>query len=62
MKFSQKQYIFFFFKCNFSTDITNAESINANDLILEGLAKQFSIFVNFDSDLEESGKISVHLN
>ena len=35
------------------------ESINANDLPPEGMTEeQFSIFVNIDNNLEESGEIS----
>ena len=52
-----------FIKCHFSTDITNDEmddeSINANDLLPEGMTEeQFFIFVNTDHDLEESGETS----
>ena len=52
-----------FIKCNFSTDVTNDEmddeSINVNDLPLKVVTEeQFSIFVNFGNDLEESGEVS----
>ena len=52
-----------FAKCNFYIDITNDkmddELINANDLPREGMTEeQFSIFVNFYNDLEESCEIS----
>ena len=48
-------------KCNFSTDITDDEmddeSMNVKYLPSEGMTeKQFSIFVNFDNDLEENGE------
>ena len=51
-----------FIKYDFLTDISNDElddeSINVNDLSSEGKTYQlFSIFVHFDNDLEESGRI-----
>ena len=50
-----------FIKYDFLTDISNDElddeSINVNDLSSEGKTYQlFSIFLHFDSDLEESAK------